>query len=392
MATKKIEKLISTLIAVSAVIGLVILLWSARGAFGNFTDFPEYYAAGKSILAGNGAAVYDLNEAARMQQELFPVLGKRFIPVYLPPQSLVLLAPIALFGLPLAFYIWKILLIACFAGSVVFLVRTFSLDYKKTCYLVAGLVLSHASFEILRIDQIGSMLLFALSGVLYFLQKNKDIKAGLFLSFMIVKPQFILPFLVYLVGLRRWRPVLVFLLAGVILTALAYLLMGGAGFTNYFAHLLAPGSSALMQPELMPTFRGQLLRICPEMSKEILYISMAIFIAVCVCSWFCGADNRKNPKAILWAFLVTLPLSLITAIYCHSYDLILLAPTMIIIFTDAVLPFSQIFKLMMIIGGLVFMIPLAIYIHYFYLLPGRASKYLVSRIANFGIGYCCAAN
>ncbi len=370
MAAKIIEKSISTLIVVCAIIVLAVLLSSAQDAVYNFTDFPEYYTAAKLIVAGKGAAAYVLSEMARTQHDLFPALGKRFIPIYLPPPGLILFTPIALFGLPMAFYVWKVASIACLVASVFLLVCTFSLDYKKTCYLVAGLALCHAFFEILHIDQIGTMLLLSLSAGLYFLQKDEDIKAGLALSFMIVKPQLILPFLVYLVGLRRWRPVIVFISLALGLTALAYLLIGEIGFSNYLTLLRAPESAFYMQAELMPTFRGQLLRLWPSLSKEIFYISAAVFFAVAFCSWFCGADNRKNAKAILWAFLLTIPLTLITSLHCHSYDLILLGPTMVIIFTDGVVSFSQRFKLIIIVGSIVFMIPLAIYIHYFYLLQG----------------------
>jgi hypothetical protein len=286
----------------------------------------------------------------------------------LPPPGLILFAPIALIGLPWAFYLWKIISVLCLIGSVFVLTRTFKLGYKQVCYLVAGLALSHATFEILRLDQIVSMLLLALSLVLYFLQKKQDTKAGLALILFVVKPQLILPFLVYLVGLRRWSPLAIFVGASGVLTVLSYLLVGEKGFRNYLVLLKAPESVLFMQPELMPTVRGQLLRLCPSLSQEILYISIAIFLAVIFCSWFCGADNRKNDKSILWAFLVTIPLSLITSLHCHSYDLILLVPTVIIIFTDAVLVFKERFKLLVVIGSLPFLIPLAIFIHYFYLL------------------------
>jgi len=370
MNASKVEKFGSILIAISSVIISMVLLWSVHDYFGKFTDFPEYYAAAKMILVGKGESVYALNEMVHTQQNLFPALGKRFTPIYLPPPSLILFIPIALIGLPLAVYVWKLLLITCLAGSIILLVRTFSLNYKSTCYLIAGLTLCHASFEMLRIDQIGAILLLALSAALYFLQKNKDIKAGLSLSLMIMKPQFVLPFLVYLIGLQRWRPVTIFFIVGIVLTACSYLIMGQTGFSNYFALLRAPESASFMQPELMPTLRGQLLRICPNLSNVIFYVAALVFAAVTYCSWFCGDDNRQNAKAVLWAFLVTIPLTFITSLHCHSYDLLLLAPSIIIIFTDAVIRFSQSFKLIMIIGGLVFMIPIAIFIHYFYLLQG----------------------
>jgi hypothetical protein len=366
----KIEKLISTAIAIFASGALMTLLWCVRDLFAKFSDFPEYYAAAHFILHGHAASIYQLASINDMQHMLFPELGQRFIPIYIPPPGLILFTPIALFKPVLALYIWKLLSIAFLIISIVLLVRTFSLKYKQTCYLIAGLSLSHAAFEILRIDQIGSILLFSLSSTLYFLQKKSDIKAGLALSLFILKPQFIVPFLIYLIGLRRWTPVVVFTAVALVLTAISYFILGQSGFNDYLMLVRAPASGLYMQPELMPTLRGQLLRLGSEFSKEISYLSIAVFLAVSFCSWFCGADNRNKEKNILWAFLITIPLSLITSLHCHSYDLILLVPTMIIIFADAVIPFGDRFKLALIMGSLIFLMPLAILIHYFYLLQG----------------------
>jgi hypothetical protein len=370
LTTKIIGILISTLIAISAIVALPVLVWSAHDSFAKVSYFPEYYASAKLILAGKGASSYLSSNLGQMQHELFPAMGKRFVPMYLPPQGLILLTPIALLQPVPALYVWKAFLIACLVFSVIFLVRTFSLDYKKTCFLIAGLCLSYACYEALRIDQIAPILLLSLSAALYFLQKNRDIKAGLALSIMIIKPQYILPFLVYLVGMRRWRPIIIFCGISLILTVAAYLLIGWAGFANYFALLLAPQGIFHMQPALMPTFFGQMLRLSPFFSKEILYIANAVFLAVAFCSWFCGSDNRDNAKAILWAYLITIPVTLLTSLHCCNYDLLLLVPALIIIFTDAVLPIAKVFKLLVVVLGLVFMVPLAIWIHDYYLLKG----------------------
>jgi hypothetical protein len=366
--TLKIEKLIATLIAICAIVGLVVLLWSAQYAFGKISDFPEYYAAAKMIIEGKAPSIYVVSEIAKVQQNLFPVLEKRFIPIYIPPPALIFFIPIGLIGLPLAIYVWKSLLVLSLIGSVIFLQRALLLSYKQTCYLIAGVALSHACFEMLRIDQIAAFILLAFSAAVHFLQRKQDITAGLALSIMILKPQYIIPFLVYLIGLRCWRPVIMFACVGILLTVISYFVFGNTGFANYIALLKLPESTLYMQPELMPTLRGQLLRLAPSLSKEILYVSIAVFMSVAICSYFCGADNRNKNKNILWAVLITMPLTLITSLHCHSYDLLLLIPAILIIFMDTIIKFSPAFKLVIILGGIVFLIPLAIYIHYYYYL------------------------
>ncbi len=370
MFTKKLERLISTSIAVAAVLILFYLIWLGHNAFISISDFPEYYAPAKMILAGNGADSYLVAALSALQHQMFSNMGERFVPIYIPPQGLVLFSPLGLFSPTIAFYLWKCLLIVCLIAATVILKRIFYLDYKKTCYLIAGLCLSEMVYESLRIDQLAPILLIVFLGSLYLLQQRQDIKAGLLLSLMICKPQCVLPFLAYLAGVKRWRPIIVFFSVAIALTLIAYILIGKEGFLNYFALLRLPESTEYMRAELMPTLRGQLLRVLPEYSKQILYLCSVVFASVIGISYFYGYKYKDNEHNILLSTLLIIPMALIFSIHCHVYDLLLLVPTVVAIFTNMGSRFTLIFKTLITFGGMLFMVPLSIYIHYDYLLKG----------------------
>ena len=94
-----------------------------------------------------------------------------------------------------------------------------------------------------------------------------------------------------------------FACVGILLTVISYFVFGNTGFANYIALLKLPESTLYMQPELMPTLRGQLLRLAPSLSKEILYVSIAVFMFGCYMFIFLWADNRnKNKKYSLGCF------------------------------------------------------------------------------------------
>jgi len=370
LTIKKIEQMISTIIAICGIVALIFLVWSSRTSFACISDFPEYYAPARLFIEGNGAASYVFNMLGQEEHKLFPHMQARVVLLFIPPQGLALLSPIGWFSPLTAIIIWKTLLIACLVGGIVFLARTFRLGCREICYLIAALSLSQACFEVLRIDQLAPILFLALAAAIYLLSKDQDIAAGAFLSLMILKPQQILPLLAYLAGMRRWRPLLVFLGAFVFLSILAYVGIGAAGFKNYFDLMRAPESAIFMQPELNPTIRGQCLRFFPGANGAILVIAAIVYAIVIGLSYFWGRQNKNMPQGILWGILVVMPLGLLTSLHCHSYDLLLLVPTIMIIFTDAVFTFNPAFKLLLILGGIVFMLPLSVMIHHDYLLKG----------------------
>ena len=367
---EKIEQYFGPILVLFSLGLLCYLLASSLGAFGTISDFPEYYAPAKMCLNGQGGAAYVINLLGQEQHKIFPMMGERVVLLFVPPPGLMLAIWLGLFNPLTAEIIWKGLLVACLVGTIVIMAKMFSLKNKATCYLVTAMCLSQACYEVLRIDQLAPILLFSLTAAIYFLKKKQDIKAGLFLSLFILKPQLILVYLAYLAGMRRWRPLLTMIIVVSVLTVLAYFVIGSVGFKNYFDLLRLPTIAHFMQPELMPTLRGQLLKILPDDASVIMKLSIIVYGIVVAGAYLLGAKYRQAAHAIELGILLVMPLGLITALHCHSYDLLLLLPSLLILFNDTAIKFGPYFKLLVIAGSIVFVLPLSTMIHYDYLLRG----------------------
>ncbi|MBA3856669.1 MAG: hypothetical protein C0507_07120 [Cyanobacteria bacterium PR.3.49] len=368
--TARIENIIATLFAILGVGTLFGLTYLSLPAFGGISDLPEYYAPAKLIFEGKGALGYTLDGLAEAQHRFFPSMGGRIVALFVPPQGLALVSPIALLSPDASRFVWKTLLVLCLAASVFLLKKTFNLGYKQTCYLIAAISLSDAAYNSLRIDQLAPILLLAYVAAIYCFKNNNNIGAGMWLALVILKPQQFLPFMAYLAGTRKIKPLIV--CAGIVaaLSVVAWLQIGQTGWTNYFALVSAPSSVPFMQPELTPTLRGQLLRLFPSASSSIFSLTSGLYLFSIALSAFAGWKLREKRDSVLLGVLGVMPLGLVLSMHCHTYDLLLLIPTILLIFNDAVMPFNQIWKLAVMLGAIVFVLPLSVEIQHDYLLKG----------------------
>ncbi len=364
------ENIVATLFAVLGVITLCGLTYLSLPAFGGISDLPEYYAPAKLIFEGKGALGYTLEGMAEAQHRFFPSMAGRFVPLFVPPQGLALLSPIALIPPEIIRYLWKALLAACLAASIVVLKKTFKLGYKQTCYLIAAITLSDAAYNSIRIDQLAPLLLLSYVASIYCFEKKQQVGAGLWLALIVLKPQQFLPFLAYLAGTKRIKPLLACVGVFLALSIIAFVQMGQTGLANYAALVSAPSSLPYMQPELTPTIRGQLLRLFPAAAASIFTATSAVYLATIGLAAFAGWKFRNRNNALLLGVLGIMPLALVTSMHCHTYDLLLLVPTIILIYSDAIMPFGPVWKLAILLGGIVFVLPLSIEIQYDYLLKG----------------------
>lgn len=112
------------------------------------------------------------------------------------------------------------------------------------------------------------------------------------------------------------------------------------------------------------------MRLIPEHTNIIFGVSAFIYAVVLVFSYLYGQQAKNKSEVVLRGALAVIPIGLVTSLHCHDYDLLLLAPSLIAIFTDCVVPFNSLFKLLLIFAGITFLLPLGIIIHYDYLLHG----------------------
>lgn len=366
------KKLIMPIVYVVFGVGmLLVLLALSFPAFGAFSDFPEYYSAAKLVLSGTGSQMYDLSTFAGVEQKFFPELNGRIVGFFVPPFAMAWIIPIGLFPLPAAIYVWKLVLVSALVASIVLLSRAFALSRVGVLYLIAVTALSGATYEALRIDQLATILLLGLSLYVYGVKRERDWLAAAGLALMVLKPQELLPLLVFLLGAGKFKLLGRFAAIASVIALMGCAAVGIDGIRNYSSLMASTiNDTRFLVSDLSPSLRGQLLRMFPEagamtagISTGFLLISLAVI----------GALGRLLSKSKQWmaaSLLAALPLGLASCLYFFSYDLVLLIPTLIVIFREDVQKkIPPLVMLVGLIGLLVFLMPVSILIHYSYLQP-----------------------
>lgn len=167
-------------------------------------DFVTYWTAGK--LNRRGTNPYDPNQLLELQLQV----GRSFgVPTLMwnPPWMMSLVMPFSLISYPLSRTIW----LFSFILIIFFCVNTLwslygGMDKSRYLSWVIGLTFIPV-LDALKTGQTGPLLLLGVSGFLYYLKREKDFLAGLFISLLIIKPQVLLLFgiAVFLWTLRQKR-------------------------------------------------------------------------------------------------------------------------------------------------------------------------------------------
>lgn len=347
----------------------VIVLPLAILTFAAVNDLPEYYAGVSLISKGQGANIYQLEALGNEEQIIFPAMKGRVVGLFIPPFSVPLLMPVLLMPANVAPVLWTTFLSACALGACFVLRRTFVLSNLATLWLLAIMCLSGPLYESLRIGQLAPVLLLAFSFSILKLKQGRDISAGLLLSILLLKPQELLPIMLYLLGGSKWKVIGTTVGAGTVLALISLALVGVDGWRHYF-QLVGDVklNTQYMQPELSATVRGQLLRLSGaegDLANLVSLIALALGSAFIL---FCGRKFKGDLHGLLF---IAVPLGLVTALHCHDYDLLLLAPSIVsLVRYEPAAKIPAPITLLAVGAGGVFMVPIYVMIHYQYLLKG----------------------
>ena len=308
--------------------------WVFIALTGRVSDFPEYYAAAKLASSGHAPAAYISNEIGQVQHQLFAGMGERIVGFYMPPPALMLIAPLTLFPAGVASYVWIGLLLSS-TGLMAFLLKKFWQQTKQefAIFWIFAL-LSGPLYEGFRLGQPAALFSLSLTLALFFWRKERNWLAALCLLPFGMKPHFLIMVTAFLAGGRRYRPALYMAVVLLILAIASVVFFGVDSFTSYFASLKTNINSqndvvAAMSANLNPTLRGQLLRI-PRLDPNIIMATGVVFMLVCFgINFFLGKKFEKNESFLELLAVSAIPATIISALHCHDYDLLILAPAVV---------------------------------------------------------------
>lgn len=200
--------------APQAVIAAVVVGWLISVSFSTGTDtltgrlggdFPAFYAAGSIVADGDVAELYDFERQRLEQEEIFE---SGFLAFAYPGYVAAIYSPLALLPFRLAYLIHTIAAGAAVGVSVV-VARSFSPTARRYPWLVAAAAL--LAYPLLRAVLGGQNTAFGLLVIVVawaLLSARRDLAAGLIVSLLAYKPQFLIPIAGVLFLAGRYRATL----------------------------------------------------------------------------------------------------------------------------------------------------------------------------------------
>jgi hypothetical protein len=303
------------------------------------SDFPALYTASYLASHGQGSNMYSPDNQRVVEKQLVPQLNppERTIWYFHPPVAVLMLLPLGFVSPDLARYIWYGLLVIAAVTASAVLCRTQSLPARALWPVAAGLACFGPLFDCIATGQPAPWLLMGIALFLWWQEyKNRPALAGISLVLLLLKPQLALPLIAFLIGARRYSTVCWFGIGMAILVVVSLVVPGVGSYHSYFELMKGAlfGSPTLMQPELNPTLRGQLLRIFDLgslQSEWIFDISAAVMVVAYVGFFALGRYLSDRPHWLKRGLLLLLPAGLVTAFHIQNYDLLLLAPVFLLL-------------------------------------------------------------
>jgi hypothetical protein len=310
------------------------------GAFGQVIagDFIVYYSTG-SIYRTNPSMIYDYETQNQTQQALVaPSTLPGFNPFISPPYLAPMLSVLTYISLQPALFIWTVLAIFSVFFSVSLLLKL--VPKNKIPGLTFGqlaiIVLSFFPFvEGLIAGQNHWLTLLLITGVVFFMFKEKWYLSGILAGLLIYKPQFALGFIILWFIWGKYKSLISFALIAAGWVGL-YALVNGTSMYLTYLHL----SQVLLDlpymsgfPNyLLVTFYGLLTSFFPHNTQPIIYLlSVTLFVisTVGLCWLACKVRNNDIYDRIP-AIVAALILPLIATPYALLHDMVILIPAFVL--------------------------------------------------------------
>lgn len=202
-------------IAIALTLALVIALGAAvlggsgsdgpAGRLGG--DFPAFYGAGRMVLEGDGANLYDVKAQAATQLDMMGGTTGEFVYNPYPPHFAALFVPLAALGYRLSYLVWVVALVSMVALAL----RMLRPHIRLIDRAYFPVLVATVSFWPLLRGIIGAqntaLTLVLVVGTWAALRQGRDVIAGALLAGLTYKPQFAGPLiaLVLLVEVGRHR-------------------------------------------------------------------------------------------------------------------------------------------------------------------------------------------
>lgn len=318
------------------------------------TDFLHFYTLGSLAAAHRGSDLYDIQDQAELAARLVPeATGIEYLPLY-PPQVSLFFAPVARLSYGLALLFWW----AC--SAVIYGVCCYAMwracpslqSYAGTFAILA--VAFPAFFHLIAWGQTSAIALACFTVMFFLLRDRRNFLAGLVFGCLIFKPQLAIAGVFVFIAAGEWELLLgtaisaaIQLSAGVLYFGIQPLREWGRVIWNWQAVL------PMLEPKpyhthSLRTFWSMLVP-WPAFSLGLYFLSTVLILGMMIACW-----KSEGSMPLTLRYSVLLLASILVAPHITVYDLVILAPALILL-ADWVVAQTQT-RLTRWIGGLLYLI------------------------------------
>ncbi|MDQ6795409.1 MAG: DUF2029 domain-containing protein [Chloroflexota bacterium] len=271
-------------------------------------DFGFYLAQAGVFAHHELAGLYSIDAATPFREGLAaystqPGLPTPAGPVPYPPLFAWLVSPLAGLSPPLAFAFWTVVN-ASLALILAWRVSSFFPPERR--FLAAGVLLvSSALVFSLWFGQVQLLLSVAFGEAFVRLRQGRDLRAGIWLAIIVVKPQYLLLILPILLWKRRWLALAGFAIGGIAILGASVLVAGLGSIPAYVGSLVesvSASSGAILSsvaPDVMVNWRALVLSVplnLPDTVRLAITLILSATTVAAVIVAFRGPWQPTEPR------------------------------------------------------------------------------------------------
>ena len=213
-----LNKLTARLLIVGATI-MVVLGWFGLQIYGNRSSWMAYYSAGRFLLDGRIAQVYDFPTLQKYQQ---PLIGEYIVTFLYAPIYSIAFVPLSVLPVSAARFVWLIVSAAVGVGAS-WLSKCWSgLNFPAS---ILALIAFPPFIFSLAVGQISAFTLLIFTSIAYLeWREQRGYLAGMFAGLVMYKPQLLIPLLSYWLFKKRWKNLGGFVISALIVLVSSFVL------------------------------------------------------------------------------------------------------------------------------------------------------------------------
>jgi hypothetical protein len=247
-------------------------------------DFSAFYTGWTVVWRGQGTHLYEPAEQRRVQGEIME--GSEFegglLAFLQPPHAAALFSPLAALDRMTAFRLWTALqLLAAFALLRALMALAGPLSPTDRRLVMAAFIAFAPLALSLRLGQVSVLLALALARFALASLAAQDVRAGLWLVVLTIKPQFLPLLLLHVALTGRWRTLASFAAGAGLCLVVGEAVLGPGATRSYVVGLRALedffGSG---RPDWMFNLRGALTQLLGDRHRSAIYVAALTALAL----------------------------------------------------------------------------------------------------------------